>query len=71
MQETVKPSQILKLLFPPLQSDLAKEITTDPYNFDFLCLTKGYLEKELENALTDNITKFLLELGSGFAYVGR
>ena len=56
---------------PPLQSDLAKEITTDPYNFDFLCLTKGYLEKELENALTDNITKFLLELGSGFAYVGR
>ena len=60
MQETVKPSQILKLLFPPLQSDLAKEITTDPYNFDFLCLTKGYLEKELENTLTDNITKFYL-----------
>ena len=56
---------------PPLQSDLAKEITKDPYNFDFLCLTKGYQEKELENALTDNITKFLLELGSGFAFVGR
>ena len=56
---------------PALQSDLAKEITKDPYNFDFLCLTKGYQEKELENALTDNITKFLLELGSGFAYVGR
>lgn len=56
---------------PPLQSDLAKEITKDPYNFDFLSLTKGYLEKELENALTDNITKFLLELGSGFAFVGR
>ena len=55
----------------PLQSDLAKEITKDPYNFDFLCLTKGYQEKELENALTDNITKFLLELGSGFAFVGR
>ena len=53
--------------FPPLQSDLAKEITKDPYNFDFLCLTKGYQEKELENALTDNITKFLLELGNGFA----
>ena len=56
---------------PPIQSDLAKEITKDPYNFDFLSLTKGYLEKELENALTDNITKFLLELGSGFAFVGR
>lgn len=56
---------------PPLQSDLAKEITKDPYNFDFLCLTQGYQEKELENALTDNITKFLLELGSGFAFVGR
>lgn len=56
---------------PPLQSDLAKEITKDPYNFDFLSLTKGYLEKELENALTDNITKFLLELGSGFAFVGK
>ncbi|MBP9490556.1 MAG: DUF1016 family protein [Aliarcobacter sp.] len=56
---------------PPLQSDLAKEITKDPYNFDFLCLTKGYQEKELENALTDNITKFLLELGSGFAFVDR
>ena len=56
---------------PPLQSDLAKEITKDPYVFDFLSLTKGYQEKELENALTENITKFLLELGSGFAFVGR
>ena len=56
---------------PSLQSDLAKEITKDPYNFDFLCLTKGYQEKELENALTENITKFLLELGSGFAFVGK
>ena len=56
---------------PPLQSDLAKEITKDPYNFDFLCLTKGYQEKELENVLTENITKFLLELGSGFAFMGK
>ncbi|MBN2895330.1 MAG: DUF1016 family protein [Campylobacterales bacterium] len=56
---------------PPLQSDLAKEITKDPYNFDFLTLTQGYQERELENALTENITKFLLELGSGFAFVGR
>lgn len=56
---------------PPLQSDLAREITKDPYNFDFLTLTKDYQEKELEDALTENITKFLLELGAGFAFVGK
>ena len=56
---------------PPLQSDLAKELLKDPYNFDFLTLTKDYNEKELEDALCENITKFLLELGQGFAFVGR
>jgi len=56
---------------PPLQSDLAKEITKDPYIFDFVALTQEYQEKELEDALTQNITNFLLELGSGFAFVGR
>lgn len=56
---------------PPLQSDLAKEITKDPYNFDFLTLTQGFQEKELEDALCENMTKFLLELGSGFSFVGR
>lgn len=56
---------------PPSQSDLAKEILKDPYNFDFLTLTKKYNEKELEDALCDNITNFLLELGQGFAFVGR
>ena len=56
---------------PPIQSDLAKEITKDPYNFDFITLTNDYQEKELEDALTQNITNFLLELGSGFAFVGR
>lgn len=55
----------------PIQSDLAREITKDPYNFDFLTLTKKYQEKELEQALTDNITNFLLELGAGFSFVGR
>ena len=58
-------------LLPEAQSDLAKEIIKDPYNFDFLALTESYKEKELEDALTDNITKFLLELGQGFAYIGR
>jgi predicted nuclease of restriction endonuclease-like (RecB) superfamily len=58
-------------LLPDIQSDLAKETLKDPYNFDFLVLTENYKEKELEDALVTNITKFLLELGQGFAYVGR
>jgi predicted nuclease of restriction endonuclease-like (RecB) superfamily len=58
-------------LLPDVQSDLAKETLKDPYNFDFLALTENYREKELENALVENITKFLLELGQGFAYVGK
>ncbi len=56
---------------PEPQSELAQETLKDPYNFDFLTLTEGYKERELEDALTNNITKFLLELGKGFAYVGR
>ncbi|WP_062052957.1 PDDEXK nuclease domain-containing protein [Aquimarina longa] len=60
-----------KTQLPDTQGDLAQEITKDPYNFGFLALTENYREKELEDALVDNITKFLLELGNGFAYVGR
>lgn len=56
---------------PPAQSDLVKEIIKDPYCFDFLTLTRDYQERELENALCHNITKFLLELGVGFAFIGR
>jgi predicted nuclease of restriction endonuclease-like (RecB) superfamily len=56
---------------PAIQSDLARETLKDPYVFDFFTLTEGYKEKELEDALTTNITKFLLELGQGFAYIGR
>lgn len=58
-------------LLPDVQSDLAKETLKDPYNFSFLTLTEDYKEKELEDALVTNITKFLLELGQGFAFVGR
>jgi len=58
-------------LLPEPQSDLAREIIKDPYNFDFITLTEPYKEKELEDVLTTNITKFLLELGQGFAYVGK
>jgi len=58
-------------LLPDVQSDLAIETLKDPYIFDFLMLTENYKEKELEDALVENITKFLLELGQGFAFVGR
>ena len=51
--------------------DLARQITKDPYNFDFLVLRKEYDEKELKSALISNIERFLLELGKGFAYMGR
>jgi predicted nuclease of restriction endonuclease-like (RecB) superfamily len=56
---------------PALQSDLAQEITKDPYQFDFLSVSNKYREKELKDALIQNIVKFLLELGTGFAFVGR
>ena len=56
---------------PTSQSDLANQTLKDPYLFDLMSLTERYNERELEDALTENITKFLLELGTGFAYVGR
>ena len=60
-----------KATLPAVQGDLAQAITKDPYNFDFLALTEKYNEKELKDALMDNITRFLLELGNGFSFVGR
>lgn len=59
------------LTLPEEQSDLAQAITRDPYNFDFLTIREKFDEKELKDALMDNIGKFLLELGNGFAFVGR
>ena len=56
---------------PKPQSDLARETLKDPYKFDFLTLESGVQELELEKHLTDNITNFLLELGKGFACIGR
>ena len=56
---------------PPAQSDLAQQTLKDPYIFDFLTLTKNHNERDLENQLTEHITRFLLELGAGFAYLGR
>ena len=60
-----------KATLPEPQSDLARETLKDPYNFDFLTLTEKHNEKELENALINHVTKFLLELGAGFSYIGQ
>lgn len=56
---------------PQPQSDLAKNIFKDPYNFDFLSLTQKVDERKVELELTQKITDFLIELGKGFAFVGR
>ncbi|MFN7835417.1 MAG: YhcG family protein [Burkholderiaceae bacterium] len=56
---------------PAPQSELARQMLKDPYVFDFLSLTPEHTERELEKALIDHITHFLLELGAGFAYMGR
>ena len=58
-----------RLLADP-QSELAAQTLKDPYNFDFLTLDGEYRERELEQGLTQNVTRFLLELGTGFAFVG-
>ena len=56
---------------PPPQSDLAEQTLKDPYNFDFLTIRSDAHERDLEQGLLDHIQKFLLELGVGFAFVGR
>lgn len=56
---------------PPIQSDLARDALKDPYIFDFLGLAESAQERDIENALTRHITRFLLELGAGFAFVAR
>jgi predicted nuclease of restriction endonuclease-like (RecB) superfamily len=56
---------------PKPQSDLARESLKDPYRFDFLGLSREAGEREIENALVKHVTEFLLELGAGFAFVGR
>jgi len=56
---------------PIPQSQLAIETIRNPYNFDFLGLEQDALEREIENAMIQHISKFLLEMGKGFAFVGR
>ena len=56
---------------PAVQSDLARETLKDPYKLDFLGLEADAREREIEQALVDHVADFLIELGAGFAYVGR
>ena len=56
---------------PPADSDMAVQVFKDPYLFDFLGTADPRRERELEQALVDHIERFLIELGAGFAFVGR
>lgn len=56
---------------PAPQSDLAQQTLKDPYTFDFMQLTTPFNERDVEQQLTRHLTQFLLELGKGFAFVGR
>ena len=56
---------------PSGDSDMATEVFKDPYLFDFLGTAAPRTEREIEQALVDHIQRFLLELGAGYAFVGR
>lgn len=58
-------------LLPPPQSDLTQQALKDPYIFDFLTLTHPFQERDLETQLVGHLEKFLIELGQGFAFLGR
>ncbi len=60
-----------KSTLPDPLSDLAQQTLKDPYIFDFMTLATGFKEKDIEKQLVQHITKFLLELGKGFAFVGQ
>ena len=60
-----------KQTLPPVQSDMAEQSLKDPYNLQFVTLEAAYREKELEQGLMDHLQKFLVELGEGFAFMGR
>lgn len=60
-----------KQILPIPHSDLAKQTLKDPYIFDFLTMTENYNERDLENNLIEHISQFLLELGAGFAFIGK
>ena len=70
-ERTGKAQNNFAVTLPQPQEALASEMLKDPYKLDFISMKGKYDERELENKLAQNITRFLLELGKGFAYVGR
>src|SRR5712691_4901174 len=66
-----KVTSNFKSILPPADSDMATQVFKDPYLFDFLGTADPRREREVEQALVDHIQRFLLELGAGFAFVGR
>ncbi|WP_120521947.1 PDDEXK nuclease domain-containing protein [Arthrobacter celericrescens] len=71
MERSGKAVTNFEATLPPEDTDLAQQSFKDPYVFDFVAMTDRRNERELENQLVDHIQKFLLELGQGFAFVGR
>ena len=69
-RQSKAPNNFQKTL-PSPQSDLAEQVLKDPYNLDFIAVLNNAREKEIENSLMIHMQKFLLELGHGFAFVGR
>ena len=70
-QRNAKAISNFKTTLPDTQSDLALQTLKDPYIFDFLQISKKTREKDIEDQLINNLQKFLLELGKGFAFLGR
>ncbi len=71
MERTGKSTNNFAVALPPLESDMANQIFKDPYLFDFIGTDIPRREAEVEQQLIEHIQKFLLELGQGFAFVGR
>ena len=71
MERSGKSVNNFEVALPPIDSDMANQIFKDPYLFDFLGTDMPRREVEIERKLTEHIQNFLLELGQGFAFVGR
>ncbi len=73
MERQTNPEKVqnFALRLPEPQSELAIETMKDPYIFDFVEIREGMIERDIENELIKHITNFLLEMGSGFAYMGH
>jgi len=71
MERTVRSVNNFPAALPPIDSDMVNQVFKDPYLFDFLGTDMSRREVEIERQLTEHIQSFLLELGQGFAFVGR